>query len=348
VAGREQLERAFVRVLGALPPPVERIVAGSPVEVDGQRLEPSVQIALRLLEHTGPSLDELSVEAARAQIRHNSEVFAGRRVPMARVEDLAIPSPAAAIPARLYTPPGAAQVGPLYLYFHGGGWVTGDLDTHDSTCRFLADRAGVKLLAVDYRLGPEHPFPAAVEDAVAAFHFAAAESERLGVNPAAIAVGGDSAGGNLAAVVSQLTRRDRGPAPVFQLLIYPVCDLSTKRDSYRLFSEGFGLAEAEMDWYRGHYLPDESAARDPRASPLLADDLTGLPPAYIATAGFDPLRDEGEEYAARLRAAGVPVALRRHRGLVHAFMSAVQVSPKAREAGLEAVGALRMGFSSAG
>jgi acetyl esterase len=348
VAGREQLERAFVRVLGALPPPVERILAGSPVEVDGQRLEPSVQIALRLVERTGPSLDELSVEAARARIRHNSGLFAGRRLPMARVEDVTIPGPAGPIPARMLTPPGVEQPAPLFVYFHGGGWVTGDLDTHDSTCRFLADRASMKLLAVDYRLGPEHPFPAAVEDAVAAFRFAAAEAERLGVNPATIAIGGDSAGGNLAAVVSQLSTGAPGPAPIFQLLIYPVCDLSTKRDSYRLFREGFGLAEAEMDWYRGHYLPDESAALDPRASPLLADDLTGLPPAYIATAGFDPLRDEGEEYAARLRAAGVPVALRRHPGLVHAFMNAVQVSPKAREAALEAVGALRMGFSSAG
>jgi acetyl esterase len=198
---------------------------------------------------------------------------------------------------------------------------------------------------VDYRLAPEYPFPAAVEDALAAFRFANAETERLGVDPARIAVGGDSAGGNLAAVVAQLAADGDGPAPAFQLLIYPVTDVSEKRDSYRLFRDGYGLTEAEMDWYRDHYLPDEAAALDPRASPLLAPDLAGLPPAYMATAGFDPLRDEGEEYAARLRAAGVPVVLTRHPGLIHAFVNAVNVSPLAREAVLEAVGALRMGLA---
>jgi len=184
-------------------------------------------------------------------------------------------------------------------------------------------------------------FPAAVEDALAAFRFAAEQATTLGVDPGRIAVGGDSAGGNLAAVVSQLALAEGGERPAFQLLFYPVTDLSTKHASYRLFAEGFFLTEQQMDWYRGHYLPDEAAARDPRASPLLAKELAGLPPAYLATAGFDPLRDEGEAYAARLREAGVPTALRRHAGLVHGFCNALSLGRHPRQAMEEAARALR-------
>jgi acetyl esterase len=233
------------------------------------------------------------------------------------------------------------------VYFHGGGWVVCDLDTHDNGCRFLARESGAAVLSVDYRLAPEHPFPAAVEDAFAAFRWAVENAADFGVDPAVIAVGGDSAGGNLAAVVSQLARDDEGPAPAFQLLIYPVTDLSTKRLSYELFREGFFLTEPHMDWYRDHYLPDLESARDPRASPLLADDLSNLAPAYIATAGFDVLRDEGEEYARRLREAGVPVALRRHRNLIHGMATRVGMGGVGQTMMLEAAAALRMGLATA-
>jgi acetyl esterase len=213
----------------------------------------------------------------------------------------------------------------LLVYFHGGGFVVCDLETHDNMCRFLARQAGVRVLAVDYRLAPEHRFPAAIEDALAAFRFAAEHAAELGADPARLAVGGDSAGGNLATGVARLAAADAQPAPAFQLLFYPWLDLSAKRESYRLFGD----------------------AIDPRCSPLQAEQLEGLAPAYIATAGFDPLRDEAEEYASRLRAAGVPVALRRHRGLIHGFANAVGIGHVGREALVEAAGALRVGLAVA-
>lgn len=203
--------------------------------------------------------------------------------------------------------------------------MVGDLDTHDAVCRLLAREADVTVLAVDYRRAPEHRFPAAVDDALTAVRWAAHAADAIGIDPARIAVAGDSAGGNLAAVVAQQTR-EGGPRLAAQLLVYPVTDLSRKHPSYSLFPTGFFLSAAEMDWYRGHYLPDEAAARDPRASPLLAADLRSLPPAMVLTAGFDVLRDEGEAYARRLEEAGVRVILRREAGLVHGFVNAAAVS----------------------
>ena len=203
----------------------------------------------------------------------------------------------------------------------------------------------VNVLAVDYRLAPEHPFPAAADDATASLRWAAGEAEALGANPNRIAVGGDSAGGNIATVAALDTVTGEGPVPDFQLLIYPVCDYSFKRPSYTEFDQGFLLTKAEMDWFREHYLPEEQMRSDPRASPLLAEHLSGLPPAYVATAGFDPLRDEGEEYARAMAAAGVPVALRRHDGLVHSFANWTGMGRSSRDAMLEAAGALRLGLA---
>ena len=223
--------------------------------------------------------------------------------------------------------------------------MIGDLDTHDSAVRFLAANAGVAVLSVDYRLAPEHPFPAAVDDAFAAFRWAVENAGELGADPARIAVGGDSAGGNLAAAVSLLARDGGGPAPAMQLLIYPATDAVGGQESRRLFAEGFLLTAADMDWFEEHYLPDAAAAQDPRVSMLRAEDLSGLAPAYVATAGFDPLRDEGEAYAERMREAGVPVALRRHPGLIHGFANLTAVSRTSRAAMSEVAGALRMGLA---
>jgi acetyl esterase len=259
---------------------------------------------------------------------------------------MALPGPAGGLGARLYVPFGATVPGPLLVYLHGGGWVLGDLDTHDATCRFLAREAGVRVLAVDYRLAPEHPFPAPLDDTVTAVRFAIDQAGRLGADPARIAVGGDSAGGNLAAAAARLLARAESPAPAFQLLIYPITDLSRKRPSYQLFREGFFLTESQMDWYRDHYLPAPEAALDPRASPLLADDLAGLPPSHIAVAGFDVLRDEGEEYANRLRAAGVPVTVSRHTGLVHGFANTVGLGRASPVAMADSVAALRAGLAA--
>jgi acetyl esterase len=220
------------------------------------------------------------------------------------------------------------------------------VDSCEGACRFLARHAGIAVLAVDYRHAPEHVFPAAVDDARAGFRWAIAEAASLGIDPARLAIGGDSAGGNLAAVVAQQTRDD-DIRPAFQLVIYPVTDMSRTRPSYSLFESGFQLTKAQMDWYREAYTGnDEAIRRDVRASPLLADDLSGLPPAFVMTAGFDPLRDEGEEYAQRLAEAGVPAVARRYEGLMHGFANMTGFGRASREAMLEAAGALRLGLAT--
>jgi acetyl esterase len=234
---------------------------------------------------------------------------------------------------------------PLIVYFHGGGWTIGDLETCDNVCRFLALNTPATVLSVGYRLAPEHPFPAAVEDACAAYRWAAVDNTRLGVDPARIAVAGDSAGGNLAAAASLLARDDDGPCPAMQALIYPVTDAVGAQRSRDTFAKGFLLARADMDWFERHYLPSDVDRADPRVSVLRADDLSGLPPAYVATAGFDPLRDEGEAYATRMQDAGGEVTLRRHPGLIHGFANMTAISRTANAAMHELCGALRTGLA---
>jgi acetyl esterase len=339
----ERVQGRFVAALSALPPPLQRLLAGGKsVRIDGLELAAEYQLVLRLIALSGhPGLHAMTPDQARAEIRRSARVFACDPPPVARVEDRVLPGPAGSIGARLYVPFEDGTRRPLVVHYHGGGWVIGDLDTHDTACRLLAREAGAGVLAIDYRRAPEHRFPAAVDDALAAFRWAVANAAGLGFDPARVAVAGDSAGGNLAAVVAQLTCRDGGPQPAAQLLAYPVTDLSTKHASYRLFADGFLLTERDMDWFRLHYLPDAANALDPRASPLLAADLRGLPPAVVLTCGFDVLRDEGEAYARRLDEAGVRVALRRSAGLIHGFCNAVGVSPLSRAATVEGVRLLR-------
>ena len=340
---RERVEGIVVRGLGALPGRAQLLLAGArPLRIDGQEIEPEVQLLLRLRALARrPPLESLSVPQAREEVSRDAASFAGAPLPVARVDEIAVPGATGMLGARLYVPAGLASPAPMLVYLHGGGWVVGDLDTHDQPCRFLAREAGMLVLSIDYRRAPEHKFPAPVDDCLAALRFAIDEAGSLGADPARVAVGGDSAGANLAAAVTRLCAIEGGPAPALQLLIYPVTDLSRKRESYRLFREGFFLTESNMDWYRAHYLPDESAARDPRASPLLAADLAGLPPAHVVTAGFDPLRDEGEDYAGLLRDAGVPVRLTRERRLIHGFVNATAVGRAPRRAMLEVASALR-------
>lgn len=345
---------AAVRGLLSLPRPLLRAIAGRPVIVGGQRLDPEAQVVLRLLALTeqGPP-DEMTVAEARAHLADDTRAFAGPKVELARVEEVTIAGPGGSLGGRLYVPHSRAADssradGPrsLLVYFHGGGFVVGDLNTHDNACRFLARQARTRVLAVDYRLAPEHPFPAGLEDAVAAFRFAVEHAAELGADANRIGVGGDSAGGNLAAGVARLVAGDGERPPACQVLFYPWLDLAGKRASYRLFGDGFYLTEADLDWYKAHYVANEHDAQDPRCSPLLAEDLAGVAPAYIATAGFDPLRDDGEDYAARLRSAGVRVALRRHAGLVHGFVNTTQVGRSGREAVLEAAGVLQFALAA--
>jgi acetyl esterase len=345
------VEHRLLKVVCGLPPRLLRRLFGPAVEVDGQTLAPDIQALLGMakLAASESFTAGVPVETARRNRLLEAEVVAERPPqPMARVEEIEIPGPAGAIAARRYVPQGVpAGSAPLLVYFHGGGWVIGDLDTHDAPCRFLAANSGVQLLAIDYRLAPEHPFPAAAEDAFAAYAWASASAAELGCDPARIAVVGDSAGANLAAVAS-LQARDAGlQLPAMQLLIYPVIVADEVLPSRRTFGEGYLLSRPDMDFFEDHYLPKSVDRSDPRVSILRAEDLSGLPPTYLAIAGFDPLRDEGVAFAEHLREAGVPVSLRLHPGLVHTFANLTAICPTARQAMLEAVGALRMGLATA-
>ncbi len=344
-------QSAFVRGLASLPDGVLKRLVGRPVIRDGQRLHVESQLGLRLLALAGEKeLAASTVPQARDRVAGDARTFEGPKVEVATATQMTVEGAEGPLGARLYVPAelaGTAEAPqPLLVYFHGGGFVVCDLDTHDNLCRFLAQQSGVRVLSVDYRLAPEHPFPAPVEDALAAFRFAVDNAGELGVDPQRIAVGGDSAGGNLAAGVAALSAAEGGPAPAFQLLFYPWLDLTSERRSYELFGEGFYLTRSDLHWYRGHYLAEPGQATDPRCSPLLAAELAGAAPAYVATAGFDPLRDEGEEYSGRLREAGVRVALRRHAGLIHGFANTVSIGHAAREAVLEASGALRLALAA--
>jgi acetyl esterase/lipase len=346
---RERVEHRVARALDALPPSVQVRLSGKPpVSIDGDTLAPEVQLTLALLERRRePAPETLTPVEARRARRRLAAVCAGRPEAVGAVSDLAIDADVP-LRARHYAPSEAGGPHPLLVYYHGGGFLYGDLDTHDGVCRLLCRHAGAHVLAVDYRLAPEDPFPAAVADARGALRWAFANAGQLGADGRRIGVAGDSAGGNLAAVVSQLAARDGGPAPVLQLLIYPATDFTGRRRSRELFGEGFLLTDSEMDWFEANYLgAARTEAHDPRASPLLAEDLSGLAPALVVTAAFDPLRDEGEEYAEALRAAGTPATLRRFPGFIHGFVNAAGVSRACRDAAIEIAGATRAMFGAA-
>ena len=259
--------------------------------------------------------------------------------PVAAVRDDASPGPAGDVPIRTYRD---SDAGPgCLVYFHGGGWVIGGIDSHDETCRLLAKHAGVGVVSVDYRLAPETRFPGAAEDCYAALEAVAANAASYGADASKICVGGDSAGGNLAAAVSLMARDRRGPAIRFQLLIYPVTDANFERPSYVDNAEGYFLTSRAMQWFWDHYVPDVAHRTAAYAAPLLADDLSGLPPALVQTAEYDPLRDEGEAYAAALEAAGNDVLCTRYDGLIHGFFGMQDAVAPAKDAWAEASDALR-------
>jgi acetyl esterase len=256
--------------------------------------------------------------------------FGGPPEPVHQVDDRSIPGPAGNIPVRIYTPRGRGPLA-LLVYFHGGGWIAGDIRVYDTLCRALANASGCVVASVDYRLAPEHPFPAAVEDCHAAARWAVANAGALQADPSRVAVGGDSAGGNLAAVVALRARDQGGPPLAYQLLIYPCIDYLPDLPSYRE-NEGILLTREGIAWMWGHYLKEESDRKNPYAVPLQAADLRGLPPALVITAELDPLRDEAERYAARLQKAGVPVVLKRYPGMIHGFLSLGGALDRAQEA----------------
>ncbi|QMW65275.1 alpha/beta hydrolase [Mumia sp. ZJ1417] len=340
-----RLERAAIRGFARLPRGVvERLGAKAPVNRDGEGLAPEIATALGVLNRIpGSDFSTKPVDVARRQIEEESLVFADTFPPFAVEDDLLITAVHGDIPATRYRAKAGESRG-VVVYFHGGGWVLGSRVSTDSAVRFLALHAGVDVLSVDYRLAPEHPFPAAIEDGLAAWEYAVAQAPVWGLDPSRIVVAGDSAGGNITAVLA-LALRGAAVEPCLQLLFFPVTDLSTKHPSYEEFSDGFFLTEQHMDWYRERYLADPAHALDPRVSPLLIDDLSGVAPAYVAVAGFDPLRDEGIAYARRLEEAGVPTELARAGDLIHAFINIAGVSPSAYEATLRAAQAVEKAVS---
>jgi acetyl esterase len=264
---------------------------------------------------------------------------------VAAVKDLEVPGPAGGIPVRVYRPSEESDL-PVLVYLHGGGWAICSIETHDVTCRELANGAGCVVVSVEYRLAPEHRFPAAVEDCYAALGWVAGHAASLGGDPARLAVGGDSAGGNLAAVVALLARERGGPRLCHQLLVYPITDHAFDTTSYRENAEGPLLTRETMRGFWGLYLAREEDGRNPLASPLRAPDLAGLPSAHVITAEYDPLRDEGEAYAKRLAAAGVPVVQRRYDGMIHGFFGFTAQIDRAGEAVADAARELRRGFGA--
>jgi acetyl esterase len=285
------------------------------------RLDPQARALLERIAAAGaPPLYTLPAPEARRAYRESRAALAAAPASVEEVRELSIPGPAGALRARLYRPRSGERSLPGVVYFHGGGFIYGDIDTHDVVCRGIAQGTPCAVVSVDYRLAPENKFPAAVEDAFAATAWVAANCTALGIDPARLAVAGDSAGGNLAAVTA-LTARDRGaPALAMQVLVYPTTDLAAESESVSRFGEGYLLTRESMRWVKRSYLRDERDAADWRASPLRARDLSGLPAAYIVTAGFDPLRDEGRAYAERLAQAGVSVTHESLEGQVHGFL----------------------------
>ena len=304
-------------------------------------LHPQAQDFIAAIEALDrPPITELSVEQARAGL---AGLFPPATETLDAVVDFDLPGgDGQPVRARAYTPRDArAGALPLLLFLHGGGWVTGNLDTHDAACRALANASGCKVVALDYRLAPEHKFPAGLEDCHAALRWLAAHAAQLGVDAGRIAIGGDSAGGNLAAATTLLARERGGPAIAFQLLVYPVTHHAFDTASYRDYGTGYLLTTEGMRWNWSHYLPDAAAGRDPLASPLLAPDLRGLPPALVIVAECDPLCDETLAYARRLADAGVPVQTRCYAGMIHAFFTLGQVFDDGRAAIAFAGDALR-------
>lgn len=336
----ERLEALTLGAALALPERVQRALVGGPVVLDGQPLDTGTQLMLRLQRLARePAVETLPIPEGRLALNRQSALVGGSQ-PIGSVRDETI----AGVPARFYEPTDAPETGSLLVFFHGGGFIYGDLDSHDALCRFLAERAGVRVIAVDYRLAPEARFPAAYDDCVNAYAEILERADEWRVDRDRIAVGGDSAGGNLATLVAIEAAR-RGLPCAFQLLIYPLTDMAGTTKSRVLFADGFYLTERFIDLASDSYVPDPSQRSDPRASPLGADLPAGLAPAHVVTAGFDPLRDEGQAYAERLAAAGVVVQHVGYPTLIHGFVNMVGVGRTARSAAVEIAEALRAGLA---
>ncbi|WP_309111274.1 alpha/beta hydrolase [Saccharothrix sp.] len=349
---RLALRLATLAVVAALrlPDRVIRAIVGPPVEVEGARTSPTAQLLIAL-ERFVPRADPKVVPdlgAARRDFDIVSSVLNAGIARDVRTYDTVVPGARGPLRARVYGPPGASGPLPLMVFFHGGGFAIGSITSHDGICRFLSRHGGVRVVSVEYALAPEHPYPAAVDDAHAAFRHVVANAERFGGGAARVGVGGDSAGGALAAVVAQRCVDEAAPSPAFTLMLYPAVDGLGEHRSRQLFGRGYFLDSDMVDWYRSCYSPHPVRLHEPYASPLRAPDFRGLPPTCVVTAGFDPFRDEGTEYAERLRAAGVQVTHLHRDGLVHGFASFLGCDRHARAAMRDVAAELRRMAAGAG
>jgi acetyl esterase len=335
------LIRAWARLLFGLPPSVLRRLAGTRATavLDGRTLDPQLAVALTMYERFGPPpIERGDPASARVLTARGFAPFDADLRPMAAVRDLTMEPGghgdrgAHRLRARLYRPPRARSRGPAVVFYHGGGGVVGSLADYDPVCRVIASDTGYTVISVDYRLAPEHPFPAAVEDALAAYRWVREHAVHLDVDPARLAVAGDSMGGGLSAVVCQQARDTDLPVPALQVLLYPGLDWTLSGASQRTFELGYLLTGSMIRWFRSHYCPDETHWWDVRATPLFAVRMAGLPRALIVTAGFDPLRDDGQLYAERLERAGVEVRYRCEPSLIHGFVALTGVIAEARRA----------------
>ena len=307
-------------------------------------LDPQAKAFLDQAAASGaPPFNMMTVQQAREAI---GALFApkGPREPVKSVEDRVINAGGVKLPVRIYTPEGKGPF-PILVFFHGGGWVIGNCETHDTPCRALANGAGCIVVSVDYRLAPEHKFPLPVEDCYAATKWTALNAAGFGGDPKRIAVGGDSAGGNLAAAVAQMATDRGAPTLVFQLLIYPATDSACDTASVRNNAEGYLLTKDSMHWFWNHYLQNENDGQNPYASPLRGQRLSNLPPALVITAEFDPLRDEGEAYANKMKQAGVSVVHTDYKGMIHGFFSLTDIMDQGKQAVKEACTQLRAAFA---
>jgi acetyl esterase len=307
----------------------------------GRTMDPKAQIVGEFVKSVRvpgyyPPLPEL-----RKQLQTMVQLMDEPAPALARVDALEIPGPGGPMPARVYAADRSAAALPALLYFHGGGWVQGDLDTHHGLCARLAEWSGALVVALDYRLAPEHKFPAAVDDCFAAYRWMRAHGARIGADQSRIGVAGDSAGGNLSAVVSQMAAAEGMPVPACQVLIYPAVDFALDTPSHQEMEEAHVIPRERILWYSTQYLRSDADKADLRTSPLRARDLAGQPPALIITAGFDPLRDEGRAYGDRLREAGVDVVYHEYPGQIHAFVSLTKAIPQGLEATREVADYLR-------
>lgn len=338
----EKMRRGVTRFLMRLPPTIQIKLSGKPPVTHGKEsLHPQMQLLLALSEKTGGlALTDVPAPEGRWKMRRDSFVFAASPIQVGRVRDIMIPTPHGHLAARHYAPTTRKGRRPLLVFLHGGGYSLGDLETHDAPCRIFCKYAGVHVLSIDYRLAPEWPFPAALQDAEEAFAWAVANAASLGADPACMLIGGDSAGANLAAVVTQTLARAGKRQPNLQLLIYPAVDWVASYASREHFGEGFLLTRKDIIRFAEMYAIGQDPS-NPRLSPLRCEDLSGLAPALVVTATFDPLRDEGEAYAHALEKAGTPVTLWHAPRLIHGFINLTDISPACQEATIGVAKALK-------